>query len=133
MALYRAPFWVRVYDLPLLGRNKDSNARTIGNKMGVFMAVDKTDIIGINKSLHIRVLIDLRKPLMKEVSLKMLGGIIERFPVKYGKLSLFCYVCGCLGHGEKDCEEAIHTTNPKKKFSDKSRASPWQVNKGESS
>ncbi|XP_021864017.1 uncharacterized protein [Spinacia oleracea] len=131
LPLHNTPFWVRIYDLPLVGRTNDANARVIGNKVGSFIKADKSDVIGINKSLRVRSMIDLRKPLKKEVTLKMRGGETESFPVKYEKLPLFCYVCGKLGHGEKDCEEAMNVTNPKRLYSDKLRASPWQVNKGD--
>lgn len=114
-----------------MGRYNDANARTLGNKLGTYMGIDKSDIIGINKSLRIRTLVDLRRPLKPEVTLKMRGGNTASFKVKYEKLPLFCFVCGMLGHGEKDCDSGSHTQNPKRTYSDKLRASPWQVNKGE--
>lgn len=57
-------------------------------------------------------MVDLRKPLAKEVRLKMRGGEIGKFEVRYKKLPLFFYVCGKLGHGEKHCGEAIRSPNP---------------------
>lgn len=72
--LFEASFWVRVYDLPLVGRSSETNARNIGNKVGTFMAVDKSDVVGINKSLRVRTMIDLREPLKKEITLKLRGG-----------------------------------------------------------
>lgn len=127
--LFEASFWVRVYDLPLVGRSSETNARNIGNKVGTFMAVDKSDVVGINKSLRVRTMIDLREPLKKEITLKLRGGISQQFGVKYERLPLFCYYCGKLGHGDKDCEQMLHMAKPKRMFSDKLRASPWQVNK----
>lgn len=67
----------------------------------------------------------------KEIDLKLRGGVLEKVRVKYEKLPVFCYVCGKLGHGEKDCEEMTAPDPCKHKFSEKLRASPWQVNKGE--
>lgn len=131
MPLHEVPFWVRIYDLPLMGRNNEANVRKIGNKVATFVAVDKSDVIGINKSLRVRTLVDLRKPLKKEISVTMRGGITKEFGVKYQKLPLLCYFCGKLGHDDKDCEAINQIENPKRKFSDKLRASPWHVNKGE--
>lgn len=76
ISLHKAPFWVRIsiYDLPLAGRISEANAKKIGDKVGSFIAVDKTDVVGINKSLRSRSLIDLLKPLKKEITLKMRGG-----------------------------------------------------------
>lgn len=62
IALFEVPFWVRVYDLPFKGRTNEQNARAIGNKIGTFLEMDKSDVIGINKSLRIRVKIDVSKP-----------------------------------------------------------------------
>lgn len=129
--MHLIPFWVRVYDLPILGRLNETNARRLGDKIGSFVKVDKTDIIGINKSLRIRTLIDVRKPLKKEIELKLRGGAMERVRVKYEKLPVFCYFCGTLGHGEKDCELTSSPGNRVCKYSEKMRASPWQANKGD--
>ncbi|XP_021858913.2 uncharacterized protein [Spinacia oleracea] len=128
--LHLVPFWVRVYDLPILGRNNESNARKIGNKVGCFMKVDKSDIVGINKSLRIRVSIDVRKPLKEEIDLKLRGGVLEKVQVKYEKLQVFCYFCGKLGHGEKDCEANSDPRQQDYMYIEKLRASPWIVNKG---
>ncbi|XP_021864582.1 uncharacterized protein [Spinacia oleracea] len=129
--LHLVPFWVRVYDLPIMGRNNEANAKIIGNKLGEFMKVDQSDIVGINKSLRIRVMIDVQKPLKDEIEIKMRGAIVEKVEVWYKKLPIFCYVCGKLGHGEKDCESISSPTTRDYKFSEKLRASPWIVNKGD--
>lgn len=128
--LYQIPFWVRVYDLPFKGRNNESNAKAIGDKVGVYMNIDKSDVVGINKSLRIRVMIDVRKPLVKEISLKRRGGIIDMIKISYEKLPLFCYLCGMLGHGEKDCNVENDDNMSKRKYGDQLRASPWKGNKG---
>lgn len=85
--LHATPFWVRVYDLQFVGRTNEANAKTIGNKIGTFIAVDKTHVIGINKSLRVKTMIDLRKPIMKEVNLKMRGGVTKKFPNQVRKVA----------------------------------------------
>lgn len=102
--LHWAPFWIRVYDLPILGRSNEMNAKRIASKVGTFVKVDKSDIIGVNKSLRVRVMIDVQKPLKDEIELKLRGGVVEKVKVRYEKLPVFCYLCGKLGHDEKDCE-----------------------------
>lgn len=82
MNLFFVPFWVRVYDLPIKGRFNEANAKILGDKIGTFIKVDKSDVIGINKSLRLRVMVDVREPLKKEVSLTMRGGVKIRFPFK---------------------------------------------------
>lgn len=94
------------------------------------MKVDKSNSIGVNKSLRLRVLIDVRKPLKEEVDLKLRGGVTEKVEVQYEKRPVFCYFCGKLGHGEKDCDDNPCPNPRDYKFSEKLRASPWIVNKG---
>lgn len=128
--LHSIPFWVRAYDLPLRGRTNVDNARTVGNKVGTFMEVDTSDIIGINKSMRVRSLIDARRPLRDKILLKMKGGREFEVKIKYEKLPLFCYVCGMLGHGEKDCDATKGGAPVTLQFSDELRASPWKANRG---
>lgn len=101
MNLHIAPFWVRVYDLPFVGRSNDANARKIGNKVGAYIGMDTSDVVGINKSLRIRTMVDLRKPLEKEVRLKMRGGNIEKFGVKYEKLPFLLCMWKIRARGER--------------------------------
>uniref|UniRef100_A0A803L9B5 CCHC-type domain-containing protein n=1 Tax=Chenopodium quinoa TaxID=63459 RepID=A0A803L9B5_CHEQI len=87
--------------------------------------MDKSDAIGINKSLRMKILVDVEKPLMSKVEIKTGRGSIE-VPVKYEKLPVFCYVCGMLGHGEKDCDDVFVA----RKFSERLRVStPWKASK----
>lgn len=131
LPLYYVPLWARVYDLPMRGRNNEQNAKTLGNKIGVYLSMDRTDVIGINKSLRIRVFLDARKPIPKTINMKMKGGTTE-VPVKFEKLPIYFYVCGRLGHGEKDCDENAGDTEVERKYDEHLRASPWKENKGTS-
>jgi len=120
------PIWVRVYDLPFKGGYNDTNATMIGKKIGSFIQLDKWDSMEIDKSLRIRVLIDARKPLTQKIKLKMRGGQEDFAEVKYEKLPLFCYYCGKLGHGTKDCDEFFGEESPQKKYGEWLKASPWK-------
>uniref|UniRef100_A0A803MPB9 CCHC-type domain-containing protein n=1 Tax=Chenopodium quinoa TaxID=63459 RepID=A0A803MPB9_CHEQI len=127
--LFYLPMWVRVYNLPLKGRLNANNIEKIGDKLGMFVKLDHEARVGIDKSIRIRVLVDVRKPLAKHVKLKLREGIEEFFEVKYEKSPLFCYFCGRIGHGLKDCEggrgagegrrsaRALFITKPKQKAS----------------
>lgn len=81
--LFFLPVWVRFYDIPFKGRQNEGNAMILGNKVGEFVAYDKRATTGLEKSMRIRALIDVRKPLKKFVNLKMRGGILNRVAVKY--------------------------------------------------
>lgn len=59
----------------------------------------------IDESIRLRVLIDVKKPLIKSVKLKMRGRMDDTFDVKYEKPLLFYFVCGLIGHRVKDCDD----------------------------
>ena len=98
----------------------------MGNKIGSFVKMDNSNLMGIDKSVRIRVMIDVRKPLVKSVKLKMRGGLEDQFDVKYEKPPLFCFVCGMIGHGVKDCDENKDVDPPILKFDMGLKASPWK-------
>ncbi|KAL2931458.1 ATP-dependent Clp protease ATP-binding subunit ClpX [Bienertia sinuspersici] len=66
-----------------------------------------------------RVGVDVRKPLLTVVKVKMRGGVEESFEIKYEKPPLFCSFCGRLGHGGE--EENLET-----KYGVWLKASPWK-------
>lgn len=73
-----------------------------------------------------RVLIDVRKALTKKVKVKMRGGEEEFFEVKYEKPPLYCYYCGKIGHGIKDCGKCSDLDEPPTLFVGWLKASPWK-------
>lgn len=44
----------------------------------------------IDKSIRIRINVDVHKPLFKNVKVKMRGGVEEYFDVKYERPSILC-------------------------------------------
>lgn len=124
--LFRLPIWVRFYDVPFKGRYNEGNAMILGNKVGEFLMHDKREMLGMEKSMRIRVLLDVRKPLKKLINLKMRGGFSNRISVKYESLSLFCFFCGRLAHGTKDCDDHHGEGSPVKIFNGGLKASPWR-------
>lgn len=124
--LFHLPIWVRFYDIPFKGRQNDGNALVLGNKVGEFLQHDKREMLGIEKSMRIRVLLDVRKPLKKVKNLKMRGGFSNRVAVKYENIPLFCFHSGRLGHGMRDCEEHHGEGTPTKNINGNLKASPWR-------
>ncbi|KAL2931660.1 hypothetical protein RDABS01_037070 [Bienertia sinuspersici] len=61
--------------------------------------------MGIDKSIKVMVQINVRNPLMQKLKIKMRREYEEFFDVKYEKPPLFCFCCGLIGHGVKDCNE----------------------------
>lgn len=83
MEIYAFLIWVRVYNLPFKGRLNNSNVEAITNKIGRFVKMDASGLVGIDKSVRMRILIDVRKPLMQRIKIKMRGGHEDFFDVKY--------------------------------------------------
>lgn len=55
--------------------------------------------------MRIRVSIDVRKPLKHRMKLKKEGGEWIWIDFKYERLNIFCFICGLLGHTEKQCSK----------------------------
>ncbi|KAL2905641.1 Methylthioribose-1-phosphate isomerase [Bienertia sinuspersici] len=72
--------------------------------------------MAFNKSMRIRVLIDVRKPLLQKAKLKLRGVGEVVVDVKYGRLPLFYYYYGTIRHDTKDCDRSFYTESPEKRY-----------------
>ncbi|KAL4334119.1 hypothetical protein GQ457_07G004660 [Hibiscus cannabinus] len=101
--LVYSDFWVQVYDLPS-GLMSEAIAKQFGNFIGRFLEYDPSQtFIGPSRIMGIKVTLDIRLPLKrkKKIVLRPDSFVYARF--QYEKLSLFCFICGKLGHGESFC------------------------------
>lgn len=67
MKVTHLPMWVRFYDIPFKGRGNEANAKVLGDKVGSFMEWAKPSRVNMDKSLRVRVKIDVRNPLVTTV------------------------------------------------------------------
>ncbi|XP_074270795.1 uncharacterized protein LOC141594694 [Silene latifolia] len=102
--LFQLPMWACIYDLPIKGRTNLANLSKLGAQLGRFVAKDEVDAPELERVVRIRILHDIRKALKPAVEIRMPSGRVDTFVVKYERLPLFCYGCGVLGHGVKDCD-----------------------------
>lgn len=104
LKLDRAPCWIRLYDIPMRGRD-NTVIRQIRNRFREILEMDEATTIGFARSVRMKVMLDLNNPLKPGTIIKM--GTIEHawIPLTYGRLSSLCYWCGKLGHMYKDCEK----------------------------
>lgn len=106
--------WIQVYDLPN-GFVSENIFRHIGNYVGEFVKSDPANLNGGWRLYsRIRVTLEIDKPIKRRMKIKREGGEWSWINFKYERLSSFCFVCGILGHQERDC--AIVYANPEKEI-----------------
>lgn len=118
------PMWIRVFGLPLRYMNRATGER-IGAGFHEFIDVDVGhDGKAVGKYLRVKVKLDIKEPLMRGFVLdrekkkegstaEEMGGLEDSNKKKkkdllwcrfeYEHMPDFCYTCGVIGHGEKDC------------------------------
>ncbi|XP_074346769.1 uncharacterized protein LOC141685575 [Apium graveolens] len=112
--LNKMEIWLQVHDLPQ-GFMSERILQSIGEFVGGFVKIDKIDVEGAWKAFaRVRVILDTDKPLKRRMKIKREGGTWNWVNFKYERLSTFCFVCGLLGHSERDC--AIVYANPGKEI-----------------
>ncbi|XP_040998212.1 uncharacterized protein LOC121244266 [Juglans microcarpa x Juglans regia] len=108
--LTSASFWVRLHDLPLMARN-EYVGRLLGEKIGVFEKVDVDEgAIAWGEFQRVCVNLQISKPLLRGSMFSIGGGEPVWVRFSYERLPNFCYLCGCLGHGEKECTAVTSTS-----------------------
>jgi hypothetical protein len=79
----------------------------IGNRIGEFLEVDGlVHGLAVGQYLRVKVRMLITKPLMRGTMVDVAEGgdaKIRWFPFEYEYLPEFCYVCGIIGHVDKDC------------------------------
>ncbi|MFQ6627573.1 hypothetical protein Gotur_006201 [Gossypium turneri] len=103
MELNHTEFWIQVHDLPP-GLMSVSMAKQLGDFCGKFLEYDTSiPSLGIQNYLRIRVCLNVAAPLKRKKKVLIGKSMVVYARFKYEKLSLFCFICGKLGHGESYC------------------------------
>jgi len=120
-----APVWIRVFDLQL-GVMYRVTGKVIGDKVGKTLEVEtEDDGSAVGSYLRIKVRLDVRKPLLRGVTLEDEdNGDGKWCPIQYEFLPNFCYGCGLLGHVERECDESAGKAEEQQQYGDWLRASP---------
>lgn len=96
-------FWVQVHGL-LPDLFSEPVARALGNFVGYFEEYDaKRAVLGAVPFLHMRVKVDIQVPLKRKKKIQLGLGESIFVSFRYDKLTLFCFLCGCLGHSDSFC------------------------------
>ncbi|MBA0577211.1 hypothetical protein Golob_028086 [Gossypium lobatum] len=103
MELNYMEFWIQVHDLPP-GLMSASMANQFGDFCSKFIEYDTSILtLGIHHYMRIRVCLNVATPLKRKKKVLVGKSMVVYARFKYEKLSLFCFICGKLGHGESYC------------------------------
>lgn len=96
-------FWVQIYNLPI-----DFMSETVGKMLGNFIGKFVEDDTSNNSTfwrnyMRIRVSLDVQQPLKRFKKVKKQGGEWVVVQFKYERLGSFCFICGILGHSDREC------------------------------
>ncbi|KAL0004666.1 hypothetical protein SO802_012227 [Lithocarpus litseifolius] len=83
---------------------KDQVAEGICSGIGEVVPSDFSVMEG-GDHVRVRVILDTTKPLCSGRKITLDGGSTSWASFKYERLPSICFWCGCLTHGEKDCEQ----------------------------
>ncbi|EEE51985.1 hypothetical protein OsJ_33665 [Oryza sativa Japonica Group] len=125
--LNSVPIWVRIYDLPLVLMIQ-ARGKLYGSKLSNVREVDVvTD--GLNKYDFFRIRVDLpvNHPLKAKIAIKVAvqGKEVTRsFDLRYERVPHFCFICGFLGHSDKECDKKVPNADHPFRFSADLRCSP---------
>ncbi|MBA0753654.1 hypothetical protein Gogos_020808 [Gossypium gossypioides] len=93
-------FWIQVHEL-LPGLMTESMVKQFGDFCGKFIKYDTfIPSLGLKKYMRIHVCLDVSVPLKHKKKVLVGKSMIVYARFKYEKLSLFCFICRKLGHGE---------------------------------
>ena len=105
ISLWQSPFWVQIHNLPLNSRTRETGW-AIGSKLGEVMEVYVVESgVQWGKYLRVRVKMDVMKKLVRGKKIAIEGGEQRWIAFKYERLPNFCYRCGLLNHGLRDCPD----------------------------
>ncbi|KAE8793691.1 lrr receptor-like serine threonine-protein kinase fls2 [Hordeum vulgare] len=137
-AFNNIPIWVRVFNLPL-GMMNLVSAEEIGNIIGQFVEPDTgSDGSAIGRFMRVKIKMCIDTPIIRGFTLEDDEGDVEKRSMLKGKekvgnmkgddeeggwcrfeyefLPDFCYTCGRIGHGEKDCATKLQKGDTKKSY-----------------
>ncbi|KAK3204497.1 hypothetical protein Dsin_018543 [Dipteronia sinensis] len=101
----KADFWVQIHDIHILYMNRRM-AKWLAEQIGEAVEIPSESRECWGKFMKVKVQIDVAKPLKRWLRLR-LGKSDEVIMVglKYERLHEFCYACGMIGHGIKECQD----------------------------
>lgn len=100
----KTPIWLRLYDVPLKGRNPKT-IKAIACRFGEVIEIDESTLNGISRSVRIKILINLTNPIKKGTKIQIGNNNPCWIPAAYERIPTFCYWCGRIGHNIGECSD----------------------------
>ncbi|KAF4388309.1 hypothetical protein F8388_021139 [Cannabis sativa] len=103
--------WIQIHHLPHEYFSK-SNGCMLGGLAGkvVQVEIDEGKPASWRKFLRVQVDIEVDKPLFSGCFFDLASGVKKWVQMKYEKIGIFCYFCGCLGHQRRGCSLSTPVT-----------------------
>jgi hypothetical protein len=98
--------WIQIHKLPVGYRKVPLIKNLTERKVGKAVKVE-IDVHGAGNFVRVRVVLDVRKPLARVVTISR-AGQREFYQIKYEKLPKFCGACGLMGHTHLECGSGEH-------------------------
>jgi 14-3-3 protein epsilon len=93
--------WVQVHQLPF-GFIQPKVGQAIGRYLGELKEYDHRNSVH-SSYMRLKVRININNPLQQSWKVRANEGNYVHILFKYEKLGIFCYLCGLLGHTDKNC------------------------------
>ncbi|TXG73549.1 hypothetical protein EZV62_002128 [Acer yangbiense] len=103
----KADFWIQIHEVPIMCMNRRI-ARWLADQLGEVVEISSESRECWGKYMRVKVRIDIWKPLKRWLRFKP-GATDEIIMVglKYERLPDFCFACGRIGHGIKECLDEV--------------------------
>lgn len=120
---FHASFWVQLHNLPI-HRRTEAAAEAIGQSIGLVEKVAASDDErGGENCMRIRVRMEINNPLCHGRLVNFEKDKKGWVAFRYERLPNFCYWCGCLDHGDKECDIGLQQRSTSTK--EDQQFGPW--------
>jgi 14-3-3 protein epsilon len=99
--LNHVDIWLQVHHLPF-GFIQPKVGQAIGRFLGELKEYDHRNTVH-SSYMRLKVRINVNNPLQQRWKVRANEGNYVQISFKYEKLGIFCYLCGVLGHTDKNC------------------------------